>query len=412
MKKQFLSALFLFISIGIWAQSDNCSSATVITPTATCSSPVSGTTIGATQSIPGCSGTADDDVWYQFTATATAHEITVVPSASMDPVVQLFSGPCASLVSLVCKDNGANGTTETINYSGLTIGNVYTIRVYHYGTGAGSGTFTICVADAPIAPSNDDCAGATPLNVNSTCVSTLGTTNGASQSQAGCAGNADDDVWYSFVATNSLQTIQVNPLSNIDLVFQVFSGSCGSLSSLACIDNTFTAQAEQTDVVGLVAGQTYFVRVYDYYGGNTGDFEICVVGDPTPVPSNDDPCSAILLPEVTATCQYSQFKSARIWQLASFVVWLGFVLTHSKLKEKNENISNKKIPTSKEIGIEYLSTLLLVSERTFFFDTSRFSSSFAEVENTCATNVTFLVNLDALNKWRVHWEDTLNTNVS
>ncbi len=309
MKKQFLSALFLFISIGIWAQSDNCSSATVITPTAACSSPVSGTTIGATQSIPGCSGTADDDVWYQFTATATAHEITVVPSASMDPVVQLFSGPCASLVSLVCKDNGANGTTETINYSGLTIGNVYTIRVYHYGTGAGSGTFTICVADAPIAPSNDDCAGATPLNVNSTCVSTLGTTNGASQSQAGCAGNADDDVWYSFVATNSLQTIQVNPLSNIDLVFQVFSGSCGSLSSLACIDNTFTAQAEQTDVVGLVAGQTYFVRVYDYYGGNTGDFEICVVGDPTPVPSNDDPCSAILLPEVTATCQYSQFTT-------------------------------------------------------------------------------------------------------
>lgn len=305
--------LLTIVSLGcigiLRAQSDGCSSATVIGVTANCTTPTNGTTAGATQTIAGCAGNADDDVWYQFVATSSAHQITVVPNAGMDPVVQLFSGGCASLVSLVCKDNGGDGVTETINYNGLTPGNTYRIRVYHYFAGSGTGNFTICVTEAPLPPSNDDCAGATSLNVNSSCNYTSGTTDGATQSSTGCSGNADDDVWFSFVATNSLQNIAVNPIDNLDLVYQVYSGSCGALTSLQCIDNTFTAQMEQEDIVGLVPGQTYFIRVYDYYQGSTGDFEICVTGTPTPTPTNDEPCDAILLPNVTATCQFSSFTT-------------------------------------------------------------------------------------------------------
>src|SRR5690606_33580737 len=97
----------------VFSQADNCSSATVLTVGATCS-PTSGTTNGATQTISGCTGTADDDVWYQFVATSTAHTITVVSSAGFDAVLQLFSGTCSSLVSLSCKDNTLSGGTETI----------------------------------------------------------------------------------------------------------------------------------------------------------------------------------------------------------------------------------------------------------------------------------------------------------
>src|SRR5690606_6969339 len=154
----------------LMAQADNCSFATLISVTTNCSSPTSGTTIGATQTIPGCVGNADDDVWYQFVATNTAHQIIVTPSASMDPVVQLFSNVCSSLTSMSCMDQRFTGQTETINASGLPIGNTYRIRVYHYGTGSGSGTFTICVTNPPPAPANDLCPSPTNLLVNTTCV--------------------------------------------------------------------------------------------------------------------------------------------------------------------------------------------------------------------------------------------------
>lgn len=309
MKKALLSFAILGCFGVLRAQSDGCSSATPLSVTADCSSPTSGTTTGATQTIAGCSGTADDDVWYQFVATSSAHQITVAPIPGMDPVVQLFSGGCGTLISLTCKDSGGDGVTEVINYNSLTPGQTYTVRVYHYFAGSGTGDFTICVTEAPLPPSNDDCAGAVSLNVNSSCTYTSATTDGATESLTGCSGNADDDVWFSFVATNSLQNIAVNPIDNLDLVYQVYDGSCGSLTSLQCVDNTFSSQMEQEDIVGLVPGQTYFIRVYDYYQGTTGDFEICITGTPTPTPTNDEPCNAILLPAVTATCQFSSFTN-------------------------------------------------------------------------------------------------------
>ena len=300
----------LFVPVVMFGQSNDCSTATTLPVTANCSSPTAGTTASATQSIPGCSGTADDDVWYQFTATSANHKITVTPSAGMDPVVQVFSGACASLTSLVCRDLGFSGDPEIVNLTGLTIGNVYRVRIYHYAAGSGTGTFTICCTVASPAPSNNECAGATPLTVNTVCTPTAGTTEGATQSLAGCSGNADDDVWYSFVATNAQQTITVTPtVANLDFVFQVFSGSCAALTSESCVDLTYMDDPETAQIVGLTAGQTYYIRVYDYYAGSSGSFSICVTGPATAVPTNDNPCSALALPTITSNCNYLEFTT-------------------------------------------------------------------------------------------------------
>lgn len=210
MKKLLLLMVPLLGTKELYSQADGCSAATTLPVTAVCS-PLAGTTLGATQTIPGCSGNADDDVWYKFTATSTSQQITVNASAGFDAVLQLFSGPCNTLVSLVCKDDNFSGQPEVINYSGFTVGATYTLRVYHYGPGSGTGNFDICVTQAPAPPLNNNCSGAAPLAVNTTCIPTAGTTVGATPSLPGCAGNADDDVWYSFVATNAVQTITVNP---------------------------------------------------------------------------------------------------------------------------------------------------------------------------------------------------------
>jgi gliding motility-associated-like protein len=146
--------------------------------------------------------------------------------------------------------------------------------------------------------------------VNAVCTPTAGTTDGATQSMAGCSGNADDDVWYSFVATNAQQTVTVTPTgADLDFVFQVFSGTCAALNSESCVDLTFTDDPETAQIVGLTAGQTYYIRVYDYYAGSSGAFNICVTGPATSVPTNDNPCSALALPAITSNCNYLEFTT-------------------------------------------------------------------------------------------------------
>lgn len=313
MKQHYFILLLIFLWIGqLFSQSDNCASPTILSVTANCASPTNGTTIAATASIfSGCVGNADDDVWYQFTASATSHVITVVPSSGMDPVIELFSGTCASLTTLNCHDIGLSGQTETIYPSGLTIGNTYIIRVYHYGAGSGSGTFTICVSNTPPPPSNNICGSATALSINATCTNTSGTTAGATQSYPGCVGTADDDVWYSFVATNTTATITVDPSGSMDAVVQLYSGTCGLPTSIKCQDNGLINGTEVINGVGLVVGNTYLVRVYDYYNANGGaTFNICITGPPSSsIPTNDSPCNAIALSAVTADCNYSLFTT-------------------------------------------------------------------------------------------------------
>ncbi len=312
MKKNILLILISVTSIfNAYSQGNDCSNATLISVTANCSNPVSGTTAGATQSFAGCVGTADDDVWYKFVASATSHVITVTGSSSFDAVVELFSGTCGSLTSLYCKDNTFSGQAETIYATGLSIGNTYYIRVYHYYSGSGSSTFTICVTNPPTPPSNDNCSNASTLVVSTTCNYTNGTSYGATASSVpSCAGSPDDDVWYKFTATNSVQTITVDPSSTMDPVVELFSGTCSGLTSLYCQDDGFTDGNEVINAVGLVPGQTYYIRVYDYYYSNGGaPFQICVTGPTSSTPVNDECSAAIELPEVTSECNYYYFTT-------------------------------------------------------------------------------------------------------
>ena len=127
---------------------DDCSGATTISTT-----PISGTTLEATQSqpaTPGCTafiGTADDDVWYQFTALSTGPlVISMTGSSSFDGVVEAFAGSCGSLTSLTCSDSSGQGGTENLTINAVS-GTNYKFRVYSYGgTTSDRGTFTISVA--------------------------------------------------------------------------------------------------------------------------------------------------------------------------------------------------------------------------------------------------------------------------
>lgn len=115
--------------------------------TGTCTTTTTSTTIGATQTLTAQSGygTADDDVWFKFVATAPSMDMTISLGTIGDLVVEAYT---SSLVSIGVVDGSFS--TESVSFTGLTIGSTYYFRVYSFGSSVSNrGTFTICLATPP-----------------------------------------------------------------------------------------------------------------------------------------------------------------------------------------------------------------------------------------------------------------------
>ena len=180
---------------------------------------------------------------------------------------------------LVSSGSVAAGTTSA-TANGLTQQTSYTLYVQSNCGGLTSSWVASTASTSP--PTNNDCSNATSVTVNSssTCTSTTSASSiGATQSSVACAGTgADDDVWFSFVATNTSHVITVTPGTMADVVFQVYGGNCGGLSSLACIDATAGSSVETTTVNSLSIGVTYYIRIHSYAStvGSRGTFTVCI----------------------------------------------------------------------------------------------------------------------------------------
>jgi hypothetical protein len=115
-----------------------------------------------------------------------------------------------------------------------------------------------------------------------------------------------------FVATNTLHTITATPTTLSDIVFETFSGSCGGLVSLGCVNATSGTSAETTTISGLTIGNTYYVRVYsasNYTGAGT--FSVCVTTPPTP-PTNNQCSAATSLPCGTTNLAWNYSKHNKL----------------------------------------------------------------------------------------------------
>ena len=158
--KQFLIMFLALVAGSIFAQSDFSTSATTISVNSTCVYQ-SGTTSNATQSIPpincgyGASPTGLD-VWYQFVAISTSGTIKITGSINHSPIIDLRGGtPPNSTYNIACAEDPTYNQ-PILNYTGLTVGVTYYIRVYHFG--GYTDNFQICVTGTPTCP----LAGVTP----------------------------------------------------------------------------------------------------------------------------------------------------------------------------------------------------------------------------------------------------------
>lgn len=136
--------------VSFWTSiiNDNCLNSLPLTvnPDLSCAAKTLGTVNGATASniTSTCFGSPDDDVWFSFVATSTAHRITL--SEIFGSVTDLYHATWRNgcdglqLVPNSCSD------PNTSNLTGLQIGDVYHVQVYTYTGTPGQNTgFNVCV---------------------------------------------------------------------------------------------------------------------------------------------------------------------------------------------------------------------------------------------------------------------------
>lgn len=266
MRRSFLLAALLAPAIGLAQTGTNASCSTaILLPVAPSNVqlallPVDGRWYANAVPAPitACSGNAQvTTAWFTFTATATKHWIRTDGQGTDDASMEVFSGGCGNLTSIGCFP--ANAAMPAL--TGLTVGATYHFRVQMSNLGFCQSNTDYCQVYIGVvsAPVNDECSGAIVLPVvpptavawPSTEISSLG----ATPSQVACSGSADDDVWYRFTATESQHILGTTSLSDAAQtnVYEWFSGSCGSLTSLVC--NTPVAG-------GLTPGTQYYIRAH------------------------------------------------------------------------------------------------------------------------------------------------------
>ena len=307
MKNIILFAILLCSEI-ILAQpaNDDCSNATILSPSVG-SIPVfaNATTVNATLSQAACSGTANADVWFQFTATATQHTFYMrhAQGGPQNGFIQLFNGTCGSLASIFCSASGLAtnySNTLVITQTGLSVGTLYFIRVY-YSSNL-SNAFEVAVASPP---ANDDCANTVILPVGENGPAQIfieGNQIGATTQAplTTCNFNSNSELWYSFTATQNTHTLEV--LNDRDMTSQLFTGSCNSLTIVPC---NFLEQQEgdtlRTYMEKLTPGTTYLLKLFSRNFISNRRFS-AGIGTPVNIIPNDVCDNATMLVPAVGAC--------------------------------------------------------------------------------------------------------------
>ncbi len=250
-------------------------------------------------------GSSSFSVWVRKTIVPCTNITTPANNATNAAVPTTISWSPVSGATLYTLMYSLDGVTffeypETTTAASLPIPTNYSTIYYFYvrpvaGTDTAS---TACQSNAtkfttmvaPPTPSNDSCGAATVISGLSGIVK--GYTVNATRSPNGkiCppapgddAPDADDDVWYSFIAPqNGSTTITVAGDPFFDAVVSVYAGKCDT-TLMSCSDTSYLGDIEILTLTNLVAGRTYYIQVYDYSTNNPGTFTISLSGVSLPV---------------------------------------------------------------------------------------------------------------------------------
>ena len=256
-------------------------------------------TAGTSPATNNCS--ADGFVWYSYTVVnGGAVNITATGGFTIGTVQ---SGACG-------------GTTLTMPTTCVLPG---TTLFFSAGSPTMFGNFNVNIQDNPSPAVNDLCTNASALNNMGgnnvlNCGETgnfIGNANACPDPQASaCFGATTRGVWYTFTTDAQVSSITINGVGGG--VYELFTGTCGALTSLGCAINTFAVTPSTT---------------YTLLVGSAGS--VNVVADQT-IPTNDLCNNATNLTSAGLTNQFNTCATTDNIQgcaaQSNNVVWYTFTM--------------------------------------------------------------------------------------
>lgn len=271
----------------------------------------------------------DEDVWFKFEVPANGAFEIVQDKYNLNTVLglKLFENGCASLTDYSCANGNCDYTDASNCGTYLRVvdtsmaGDTMLIRASPYYNFDNRDSFRIGINAIPSSelPSNDKCANAIMLSVNSTLqVDTFDISNSLAESGGSC--RDDEDIWFKFVApSNGAFLVEGDAITLGDEPsLQLLMGSCGSFTAYECDSNcniysaTNTCNGRFLVRDSTLANDTLYIRASRYYSFTTyGTFSIGIQSfADTDLPANDDCVNATLLAATQGNCFVDTFNNA------------------------------------------------------------------------------------------------------
>ncbi|WP_131536117.1 PKD domain-containing protein [Pedobacter nototheniae] len=240
------------------------------------------------------------DVWFKF--TATKYDVNISVSGKVDasstntlinPLVTLYSiNPLTNSITETIGSTFTSSNVTSYYKGGLTIGQVYCIRVS--AENDATGTFRLCVDNyfPPIQP-GQDCATASVLcgKGSFTQLNVVGAGNNNHEAAGTCLNIESNTAWYKFVASKAgTFTFVITPTVTTDDIDWVFydlgpEGDCSQVNAanaircaaghgITCSPSYYKTglsmtETDLTEDLGCPPGQNGFVKYVDLIEGHT-----------------------------------------------------------------------------------------------------------------------------------------------
>lgn len=239
----------------------------------------------------GCIEANKYNEFISFTATSTSHNLVYTDGTigTVDIALLSNSGTCASPTALI--EDCFDGVTasQTINLTGLTIGQTYWLMFT--SSSADVGTYSACITTPPSSCTDDeDCLlETTPIALSSNtqlCINdcNTGANNIGVTLTTNCTNPTGPVAWYEFTypITDVLADITVTG-AGWNPHIQIWS-DCNTYYGSGCDNGSGNIASISAFNIG--SGGTFFVSVTPENGVSSGNFEICVKTYPDPSACN------------------------------------------------------------------------------------------------------------------------------
>jgi len=268
------------VSVGAPPTNDLCANAAPLAGVS-----VAGNTLTATNDGTSTCDAAGDDVWYTFTAGALAGTLNLnTCGATVDTVISVYDA-CGGL-ELGCNDDcGGTPCTGPGSCLSVPVGSGQTVKIRVSDKGGAGGAFTMNWSFLVPPPANDECVGATVISGNGPFAydNQFATPTTATAPASVCQASQSKDIWYAWTSAGAGSvTVDVCGGPTWDSVITIYTGSCGSLTEIACDDDSCVTPGLGSTVTFTAAcTTTYYIRIASFGTsiGQTGSFNLSAPGN-------------------------------------------------------------------------------------------------------------------------------------